>query len=81
MLAGGVLPGFGHARPHLSGGGAAVRGVCGGFLVLVSSLQAPGTPFSVSLAFVSALQVAMVYRDEQVVALLLRDRPVRGGGG
>ena len=28
MLAGGVLPGFGHACPHLTGGGAAVRGVC-----------------------------------------------------
>ena len=31
-------PGFGHARPHLAGGGAAVRGVCSGVLVLVSSL-------------------------------------------
>ena len=38
MLAGGVLPGRGHAGPHLPGGGAAVRGVGGSVLVLVTSL-------------------------------------------
>ena len=35
----------------------------------------------VTLALVSALQVAMMYRDEEMAALLLRDCPVRGGGG
>jgi len=35
----------------------------------------------VTFALISALQVAMVYGDEEVAALLLWDRPVRGGGG
>ena len=58
-----------------------MRSVCGGVLVLVASLQAPGAPLVVTFALISALQVAMVYGDEEVAALLLWDRPVRGGGG
>ena len=76
-LAGGVLPGVGHSRPHLAGNRALVCGVGGGVLVLVSSLQARGAPSAITLALVPALQVAVVHCDEQVAAFYVRDRPVR----
>ena len=73
---GDLLPCGCYGLPDLLRLWALVHRVRYGLLVPVAPLQAPGAEGFVPTAFLGALEVAVVYCDEQVVPLLLWDRPV-----
>eukprot|EP00964_Phaeocystis_antarctica_P098982 scaffold64901_cov34-Phaeocystis_antarctica.AAC.1 len=77
----GGLPQTCNRGPDLGGLGAFVHRVHDCFLVAISSGQAPGAEGLVSFPLDRALKVPVVHGHTQVMALLLREGPVRERAG